>query len=499
MANPLSIADDWLYHLGRVSNARAKEIGASGADLVIIEQSDLSGDKARYYTPKDLDVMRGGTDKLIASYISIGEAETYRAYWKSSWQKNPPKWLGEENPNWEGNIKVEYWDPKWQAIVFKMVDQMVDQGFNGLYLDIIDAFQYFEEVAPNRGINYRSEMVEFVAAIRAHALDRIAQTDPGRDFVIIGQNGADLVEDPRYLAVIDGIGQEDLRFAYSNPDREGDFHKQSKGDYTYVLDLLMKAEAAGKSTFVVEYMTKARQSEYSSDLAKELATLTGKGIPLYIGEGRDLSKIYDQGNATGLMNDKAALNQTGTGANERFTGTANDDRISGGGGNDTLKGAAGDDVLRGQKGHDVLRGNGGDDQLSGHKGNDLLKGNSGDDVLRGGKGADNLFGGGGVDRLFGHRGDDQLKGGRGDDRLRGGTGDDDLHGGKGSDTFIFNGTFGYDVIVDFELARDRLQTTGLGDFTATRIAGGVALEFAGGNGIEIMGLKLGQVDDILFV
>ena len=89
-----------------------------------------------------------GDDRLVISYLSIGEAEDYRYYWHNSWKSNPPSWLVEENPEWHGNYKVRYWDSAWQEIVYgtdnSYLDKIMDAGFDGVYLDIIDAFEYFE-------------------------------------------------------------------------------------------------------------------------------------------------------------------------------------------------------------------------------------------------------------------------------------------------------------------------------------------------------------------
>jgi len=86
--------------------------------------------------------------RLVIAYMSIGEAEDYRYYWKKEWEKNPPEWLAEENPEWEGNYKVRYWYPEWQQIIFgndsSYLKKIIDAGFDGVYLDIIDAFEYFE-------------------------------------------------------------------------------------------------------------------------------------------------------------------------------------------------------------------------------------------------------------------------------------------------------------------------------------------------------------------
>ncbi|MCU0799281.1 MAG: endo alpha-1,4 polygalactosaminidase [Candidatus Thermoplasmatota archaeon] len=90
----------------------------------------------------------GGGERLVLCYMSIGEAEDYRYYWRSEWKNNPPGWLDNENPEWEGNYKVHYWDSDWQGILYgnneAYLDRIMGAGFDGVYLDIIDAFEYYE-------------------------------------------------------------------------------------------------------------------------------------------------------------------------------------------------------------------------------------------------------------------------------------------------------------------------------------------------------------------
>lgn len=89
-----------------------------------------------------------GGKRLVICYMSIGEAEDYRYYWQSAWSSNKPDWIAAENPDWPGNYKVKYWNNDWQRIIYKDADSYLDRivtaGFDGVYLDIIDAFEYFE-------------------------------------------------------------------------------------------------------------------------------------------------------------------------------------------------------------------------------------------------------------------------------------------------------------------------------------------------------------------
>lgn len=118
-------------------------------DLILI---DLFFDGTEELTVDDITSLKtkvnGGT-RLTIAYMSIGEAEDYRYYWQESWTQDPPDWLEEENPDWEGNYKVQYWDNNWQDIIFgndgSYLKKILNAGFDGVYLDIIDAFEYFED------------------------------------------------------------------------------------------------------------------------------------------------------------------------------------------------------------------------------------------------------------------------------------------------------------------------------------------------------------------
>jgi cysteinyl-tRNA synthetase, unknown class len=98
-----------------------------------------------------LKTKANGGDRLVVAYLSIGEAEDYRYYWRASWTQAPPSWLAAENPDWPGNFKVRYWNPEWQAIVFGTPDSYLGRilaaGFDGVYLDVVEAFEYFEDLS----------------------------------------------------------------------------------------------------------------------------------------------------------------------------------------------------------------------------------------------------------------------------------------------------------------------------------------------------------------
>jgi len=123
-------------------------VTSTNYDLLIM---DLFFDEATEFTAGEIAQLKNkanGGKRLVISYMSIGEAEDYRYYWQSGWKTGNPSWLDDENRAWKGNYKVWYWDPEWQKIIYgnddSYVKKIINSGFDGVYLDIIEAFESYE-------------------------------------------------------------------------------------------------------------------------------------------------------------------------------------------------------------------------------------------------------------------------------------------------------------------------------------------------------------------
>lgn len=120
---------------------------ATNYDLIVMDLY-LNDDVFTRAEIEQLKHKKNGGRRMVVCYLSVGEAEDYRPYWKADWKAKKPDWLLAENPDWKGNFKVKYWDKDWQSLIYgndaSYLKKIVDAGFDGAYLDMIDSFEYFE-------------------------------------------------------------------------------------------------------------------------------------------------------------------------------------------------------------------------------------------------------------------------------------------------------------------------------------------------------------------
>lgn len=280
----LEQVDDWTYQLQGYGDNLAV-LTQSRFDLAVIDYS-RSGDAAGEWTPAEITALKTSGpcgDRIVLAYISIGEAEDYRYYWNEAWVDGSghpvpgvaPDWLGPQNPEWPGNFKVRYWIPAWQAVLFgtasgqnkSYLDRILDQGFDGIYMDIIDAFEFWgpSEIGGNdENREAGSEMIDLVAAIADYARNVRGHTG----FYLFPQNGSYIIDPDvypdapnpeteataqksRYFAVINAIGAEDTFFP-GNQNENNPYNPD-----TWTIDLLNQFRDAGKPVFSTEYLTQS--------------------------------------------------------------------------------------------------------------------------------------------------------------------------------------------------------------------------------------------------
>lgn len=120
-------------------------------DLLIIDPF-YSG---RLLTKTDIQSLQtkgNGGKRLVIAYLNIGAAEEFRYYWQKNWEIGNPSWIAGRysDPRYSNEFWVKYWEKDWQDIIFgknsSYLKKILDSGFNGVYLDNIEAYHYFESL-----------------------------------------------------------------------------------------------------------------------------------------------------------------------------------------------------------------------------------------------------------------------------------------------------------------------------------------------------------------
>lgn len=269
----LSGIKSWAYQLQKIEPSK---IAVSASDLVVIDYSK-DGTDGRAFSAADIAQMRikpNGKRRIVLAYLSIGEAESYRFYWQNDWREQRPAWLGPENPNWPKNYKVRYWHKKWQSIIFghrkAYLDKIIAAGFDGIYLDIVDAYEFWGDQRPSAA----DDMVQFVARLAGYGRSK------NKDFLVVPQNGEGLLKHAIFTSSINAFAKEDLLFGV-----QGDGVTNSPEEIARNFKLLNIAKQAGKPVFVIEYLSNQKKISQAKGEFEKM------GFVSYFSE-RQLTKLY---------------------------------------------------------------------------------------------------------------------------------------------------------------------------------------------------------------
>ncbi len=202
---------------------------------------DATTDGLNFLTPAELERYKAPGRKILA-YVSVGEAEDYRYYWKDL----PKDIILGENPDWPGNYTIKYWDPRWHQVIKDYISRVLAIGFDGVYLDKVDAYWDVVKYGFNEdeAAGWMRDLVEDIR--RAFS-----------DTIIYIQNGDDLMlRFPGLAEEVDGMGIEDLFF---------DGRKIQP--WQYVIERLMGIlilRHAGKPVFVIDYVWDGKKDAVTS-------------------------------------------------------------------------------------------------------------------------------------------------------------------------------------------------------------------------------------------
>jgi cysteinyl-tRNA synthetase len=240
----LKSANSWTYQL----NGNIAPIASTGFDVAVVDVDHASnqGGITRLKTKPS------GARRLVIGYLAIGEAETFRPYYKSCCTSgSKPSWLTTKTQGWAGNYVTRYWESGWKSIVMSRVDKMIAAGFDGVYLDRIDSW----ETMRAENANARGAMIQLVKDISAHARAKKG------NFVIMVQNAEEMLTDNGYVAAIDALAKESLFYGV-----RGQGQRNSNSDITHSVGLLQRLRSRGKAIYVIEYLSGATTEKARAEI-----------------------------------------------------------------------------------------------------------------------------------------------------------------------------------------------------------------------------------------
>jgi len=273
----------WGYQLQDLDVKRA---AASHFDLLVIDYAkDGTDDTA--LTPAEVARIQAKPDggrRLVLAYLSIGEAESYRFYWRKPWSRQRPAWLLRENPDWDQNYAVCFWDPEWQALLFgnpeAYLDKILAQGFDGIYLDKCDVTEDLrrrERKAAATRTDLEGDMVELVRRLADYA----RRTRPG--FLVVMQNAETLLERAELRRAIDAVAKEELLFGLDAAEKAND-----RDEIDWARKRLDLVRTDGKPVLVVEYLDNGAKIAQAAKATRDF------GYVLYVADkDRELDSLRE--------------------------------------------------------------------------------------------------------------------------------------------------------------------------------------------------------------
>jgi cysteinyl-tRNA synthetase len=229
----------WVYQLQGYADGRLDAVAASPHELAVVDLARDAG--SGYFTRDEIAAVRESGKRVLA-YFEIGAIENYRP---EHARVQADGLMLNRWEDWPEEHFVRYWDGRWwDGVVRPRLDQALDAGFDGVYLDSPLAYEEIDlALVPG-------ETRDSLAARMADLIARISQHAKGvrPDFWIVPQNAPELQDQRGYTEAIDGIGMEELFFLATDEPCVADFCAEN-------LAATRRLRDAGKVVLAVDYAT----------------------------------------------------------------------------------------------------------------------------------------------------------------------------------------------------------------------------------------------------
>ncbi|XP_055347361.1 uncharacterized protein TM_1410-like [Paramacrobiotus metropolitanus] len=196
--------------------------------------------------------------KLVLAYVSVGQAEEFRAYWSDEEIDNEQveEIYIRDDPTYPDGKVVRYWNPVWRDMLIDyMMNNVIPYNYSGVFLDYLGNYEQFPE-RPTAAADMVQLARSVADAVREH--DQLG--------LVVVHGAAKLWdENDRMKKFVDGLSEENVWYGFDGVPRATKYTQS-------VLEVLRKANKAKKMTLVEQYVEKKTQicSFYKKCFLEEL-------------------------------------------------------------------------------------------------------------------------------------------------------------------------------------------------------------------------------------
>jgi len=326
----------------------AAGLAASAFDMLVINPAKSSvtnvPDSETLWTQGDLNQIKAA-GKVAIGYLDLAKVNDYTGEWDPAWTTNhlasgtptpsAPSWLEGTDPNYPNARLVDFTAAGWLTVLEARVKTMIDQGFQGVFLD--DVVQYFARGTAHGDVAAEARaMRDLVVTLRGYANTYIAGKggNPAAfEFIV---NGAPyILSDGTSDGSTDNTSQDAAYLHAINAFLAENYFSQGS-----TAAIQKATDVFGSQGIVLLSADTGQSTQSSQDLVMENA-VNADFLPY-----TTPATTYDSFGPAFVP---------GFGSNL----TLGNDVLSGGSGNDILNGGRGDDTLDGGSGIDtaVFAGN----------------------------------------------------------------------------------------------------------------------------------------------
>ena len=191
--------------------------------------------------------------RLCLAYLSLGEVDHFRAYWKDVQDKS---WVLHKNPDWPEGRLVDPRSAEWRELIVKReAVRLKAMGYDGFLLDTLDTADTL--MAKNR-LKYAGAgeaMVRIVAELR----------EAFPDAVIVANGGLSLM--PKLAPLVDGMMYEGCRSTYDFSSKK--YRDLTSKEIAWLDPRLAAIRKQGLPVFALDYVDPANAA-HAGEIADTL-------------------------------------------------------------------------------------------------------------------------------------------------------------------------------------------------------------------------------------